>query len=133
MLIFIDGRMYATLHIIIPIITIRPSICMTYNTQTLVDIISSYGSIFGKRDLLAIDHNHHVGFILELCSKHEKLVDMYQKVMYYNVSEVPGILLLFVSTFCDIYFFHNLMYNTGHFVQSMPKSVSIQKLASYLH
>ena len=26
-----------------------------------------------------------------------------------------------------------LMYNTGHHVQSMPKSVSIQKLASYLH
>ena len=25
------------------------------------------------------------------------------------------------------------MYNTGHYVQSMPKSVSIQKLASYLH
>ena len=24
------------------------------------------------------------------------------------------------------------MYNTGHYVQSMPKSVSIQKLASYL-
>ena len=53
--------------------------------------------------------------------------------MYYTVSEVPGILLLFVSTFCDIYFFYNLMYNTGHYVQSMPKSVSIQKLPSYLH
>ena len=25
------------------------------------------------------------------------------------------------------------MYNTGHYVQSMPESVSIQKLASYLH
>ena len=25
------------------------------------------------------------------------------------------------------------MYNTGHYVQSMPKSVSIQKLPSYLH
>ena len=25
------------------------------------------------------------------------------------------------------------MYNTGHYVQSMPKSVSIQKVASYLH
>ena len=53
--------------------------------------------------------------------------------MYFNVSEVPGILLLFVSTFCDILFFYNLMYNTGHYVQFMPKYVSIQKLASYLH
>ena len=53
--------------------------------------------------------------------------------MYYNVSEVPGILLLFVSTFCNIWFFYNLMYNTAYYVQSMPKSVSIQKLASYLH
>ena len=53
--------------------------------------------------------------------------------MYYNVSEVPGILLLFVSSFCDIEFFYNLMYNTGHYVQLMPKSVSIRKLASYLH
>ena len=53
--------------------------------------------------------------------------------MYYNFSEVPGILLLFVATFCAIYFFYNLMYNTGHYVQSMPKSVKIQKLASYLH
>ena len=25
------------------------------------------------------------------------------------------------------------MYNTGHYVQSMSKSVSIQKIASYLH
>ena len=53
--------------------------------------------------------------------------------MYYNVSEVPGILLLFVSTFCDILFFDNLMYNAGHFVQSMPTSVIIQNLASYFH
>ena len=53
--------------------------------------------------------------------------------MYYSVSEVPGILLLFVSTFCDIKFFYNFVYNTGHYVQSMPKSVSIQKLASYLY
>ena len=57
--------------------------------------------------------------------------------MYYNVSEVPGILLLFVSTFYDIYFFYNLMYNTvyntDHYVQSMPKSVIIQELSSYLH
>ena len=30
----------------------------------------SYGSIFGERDLLAIDHNH-IGFILELYSKYE--------------------------------------------------------------
>ena len=45
--------------------------------------------------------------------------------MYYNVSEVPGILLIFVSTFYDIYFLYNLMCNTGH-VQSMPKSVSIK-------
>ena len=47
--------------------------------------------------------------------------------MYCNVSKVPGILLLFVSTYCDILFFYNLMHNTGHFVQSMPKSVSIKK------
>ena len=58
---------------------------------------------------------------------------MQPKVVYYNVSEAPGILLPFVSTFCDIYFFYNLMYNTGHYVQSMPKSVSIKKLTSYLH
>ena len=53
--------------------------------------------------------------------------------MYCNVSEVPGILLLFVSTFCDILVFYNLMYNTGHYVQPMPKSVIIQKCVSYLH
>ena len=38
--------------------------------------------------------------------------------MYYNVS----------STLC-----FNILYNTGHYVQSMTKSVSIQKLPSYLH
>ena len=34
-------------------------------------VLSLNGSIFGKRALLAIDHSHYVGFILELCSKYE--------------------------------------------------------------
>ena len=52
--------------------------------------------------------------------------------MYYNVSEVPWILLLFVLTFCDIFFFSTLMYNTGHCVQSIPESVSIPKISLLL-
>ena len=38
--------------------------------------------------------------------------------MYYNVSEVPGILPLFISTFCD----HKVFYNLRGHVKIRPAS-----------